>query len=416
MIFKIQLFKSSVLFIALICSQSLFAQSELSADDLFQQARSAAFDKKDYTLATELSKKALIISPEYADIRIFLGRVYTWWNKADSARACFNEVLSKQPDNEDASAAYADLEYWNKNPSKALSLCEEGLAFHPQSKVLMLKKAKSLVDLKRFKEANDVLDELLKNDSQNAEVRALSKKIKEDASKNTIGLTYDFVNFDKQFPDPWHIIGLDYSRSTAMGPFTGRLNYANRFKTNAVQFEADAYPKISKTFYSYINAGISDKSGVFPQYRAGFSLYANLPESFEAEMGFRYLHFNDATWIYTGSLGKYFKNYWFNFKTYITPANQSVFNSYILTARYYYKKTDYFGLGLGTGISPDERSNNVQLANSYQLKSYRISADYRNTFYHSNVLLVRFSWLNQQYLPKETGNQYVFSLGYQRVF
>lgn len=416
MIFKIQLFTSFSLFIALLFSQSLFAQKELSADNIFQQARSAAFDKKDYTLATALSKKALTLSPEYADIRIFLGRVYTWWDKVDSARNCFNEVLRMHPDNEDASVAYADLEYWNKNPSKALSICEEGLVFHPQSKVLMLKKAKSLMDLKRFKEANEVLAELLKNDSQNAKAHALSEDIKDEDAKNTIGVTYDFVNFDKQFPDPWHMVSLEYLRSTAIGSFIGRMNYSNRFKTNAVQFEADAYPKISKTFYGYINAGISNKKGVFPQYRAGFSLYANLPESFEAEAGFRYLYFNDATWIYTGSIGKYFKNYWFNFRTYITPANQSVSNSHSLTTRYYYKGTDYFGLGLGTGISPDERSNNVQLANSYQLKSYRISADYRNTFCHSNVLLVRFSWLRQQYLPKETGNQCVFSLGYQRAF
>ena len=416
MIFKIQLFTSFFLFIALLFSQSLFAQSELSADDLFQQARSAAFDKKDYTLATELSKKALTISPEYADIRIFLGRVYTWWDKTDSARACFNEVLRMHPDNEDASAAYADLEYWNKNSSKALSICEEGLVFHPQSKVLMLKKAKSLIDLKQFKGANGVLVELLKNDSQNAEARALLESVKDLAAKNKLGVSYDFVNFDKQFSDPWHVVSLDYSRSTAIGSFTGRLNYANRFKTNAVQFEADAYPKISKTFYSYINAGISNKNGVFPQYRAGFSLYANLPKSFEAEAGFRYLYFSDATWIYTGSLGKYFKNYWFNFRTYITPGNQSVSNSYSLTTRYYYKGTDYFALGIGTGISPDESANNIQLANSDKLKSYRISADYRNTFKTLNSILFSLSMLQQEYLPKVTGNQYVFSVGYQRRF
>ncbi len=416
MIFKIQLFKSSFLFIALLFTQSLFAQNQFSADDLFQQARSAAFDKKDYPLAAELSKKALTISPEYADIRIFLGRVYTWWDKTDSARNCFNEVLSKYPDNEDASSAYADLEYWNKNLTKALSICEEGLVFHPHSKVLMLKKSKSLIDLKRFKEANDVLIELLKNDLQNTEARSLLESVKDKAAKNKIGVSYDFVNFDKQFSDPWHIVSLDYSRSTAIGSITGRLNYANRFKTNAAQFEADAYPKISKTFYSYINAGISNKNGVFPQYRAGFSLYANLPKSFEAEAGFRYLHFSDATWIYTGSVGKYFKNYWFNFRTYITPGNQSVSNSYSFTTRYYYKGTDYFALGLGTGISPDESANNIQLANLNKLKSYRISADYRNTFKTLNSILFSFSILQQEYLPKVTGNQYVFSVGYQRRF
>ena len=142
MIFKKQLF-SIFFLLTLINCNSVFAQQQLSSDELFQQARTAAFDKKDYTLATELSKKALIISPDYSDIRIFLGRVYTWWNKTDSGRECFKEVLDLEPGNEDAASAYADLEYWNDNPSEALLICENGLTFHPDSKVLLMKKATS---------------------------------------------------------------------------------------------------------------------------------------------------------------------------------------------------------------------------------------------------------------------------------
>jgi len=415
MIFKKQLF-SIFLFLALINCNSVFAQQQLSSDELFQQARTAAFDRKDYPLATELSKKALIISPDYFDIQIFLGRVYTWWNKTDSARECFKKVLNQEPENEDAASAYADLEYWNDNPSEALLICENGLTFHPQSKALLLKKAKNLIELKRYRDANDGLAGLLKIDPKNAEARSLLEKIKDRSAKNKIGISYDLAIFDKQFDDPWHIVSLDYSRSTKAGSFIGRLNYANRFKTNALQFEADAYPRISKTFYGYVNAGISDKSNVFPQYRSGFSLYANLPKSFEAEAGLRYLYFSDATWIYTASVGKYFKNYWFNLRTYITPATASVSNSYTFTTRYYFKETNYFGIALGTGISPDETANNIQLANLYKLKSYRISADYRNTFKTLNSILFSFSVLQQEYLPKVTGNEFLFSVGYQRRF
>ena len=400
----------------LINCNSLFAQQQLSSDELFQQARTAAFDKKNYPLATELSKKALIISPDYSDIRIFLGRVYTWWNKTDSGRECFKEVLDLEPGNEDAASAYADLEYWNDNPSEALLICENGLTFHPQSKVLLLKRAKNLIELKRYKDASDGLAGLLKIDPKNAEARSLLEKIKDQRAKNKIGISYDLATFDKQFDDPWHIVSLDYSRNTKAGSFIGRVNYANRFKTNALQFEADAYPRISKTFYSYVNVGISDKSGVFPQYRSGFSLYANLPKSFEAEAGLRYLYFSDATWIYTSSIGKYFKNYWFNFRTYITPATESVSNSYTFTTRYYFKETNYFGVALGTGISPDETANNIQLANLYKLKSYKVSADYRNTFGTLNTILLSFSILKQEYLPKVTGNEFLFSVGYQRRF
>ncbi|HEU5366067.1 MAG TPA: YaiO family outer membrane beta-barrel protein, partial [Hanamia sp.] len=280
----------------------------------------------------------------------------------------------------------------------------------------LLKKAKNLIELGRYKAANIDLATLLKTDSQNAEARSLLEKIKDKSAKNKVSIRYDFATFDKQFDNPWHIVSLDYSRSTKAGSFIGRVNYANRFKTSALQFEADAYPRISKTFYSYVNAGISDKSGVFPQYRSGFSLYANLPKSFEAEAGFRYLYFSDATWIYTASMGKYFKNYWFNLRTYLTPGKESVSNSYSLTTRYYFKETNYFGVGVGTGISPDETVNNIQLANLYKLKSYRISADYRNTFKTVNSVLLSFSLLQQEYLPKVTGNEYLFSVGYQRRF
>ena len=88
MIFKKPLF-ILLLLTALINSNFAFTQQQLSSDELFQQGCTAAFDKKDYALATELSKKALIISPDYSDIRIFLGRLYTWWDKTDSATRMF---------------------------------------------------------------------------------------------------------------------------------------------------------------------------------------------------------------------------------------------------------------------------------------------------------------------------------------
>lgn len=394
----------------------LAAQQAPSSDKLFQEARAAAFQQKNYRLAVDLAKQGLQISPDYNDIRVLIGRVYSWWKKPDSAQIFFEELLTDHPDYEDGISAYADMEYWNNDPAKSLLICERGLKFHPQSSVLLFKKAKVLIDLKRFAEANSTLSDLLKANPDNSEARSLLIKIKEKNSKNKIGISYDFVRFDKQFSDPWHIVSMDYSRNTNAGTFTGRINYGNRFKTSALQFEAEAYPVISKTFYGYLNAGFSNKSGVFPQARSGASLFANLPHAFEAEAGLRYLYFSDPTWIYTGSLGKYFKNYWFNLRTYVTPSNHSISDSYELTARYYFKGTDYFSLGTGTGISPDERGNNIQLLNQYQLKSYRVSAEFKNTFQRLNTVLLTFSWLQQEYLPKVTGNQYLLSVRYERRF
>src|SRR5579862_20755 len=100
-------YKQYIFLLLLIISfKAAFAQTEFSSDELFQQARKAAFDQKNYAKAISLSKQALVKSPDYSDIHVFLGRVYTWTDKLDSARAQFNLVLGKHPDNEDASFAY----------------------------------------------------------------------------------------------------------------------------------------------------------------------------------------------------------------------------------------------------------------------------------------------------------------------
>src|SRR4051812_9976538 len=114
--------KKILVFLALLFCSTAFSQDSTSSDGLFQMARKAAFDDKNYPKAIELSKKALAISPNYSDIRIFLGRVYTWSNHYDSAKSAFEYVLNASPDNEDASAAYADLEYWNNYNEAALKV------------------------------------------------------------------------------------------------------------------------------------------------------------------------------------------------------------------------------------------------------------------------------------------------------
>jgi len=399
--------------------QFIQAQDQnIGSDELFTKARSAAFDQKDYPKAISLSKQALAKSPDYADIRIFLGRVYTWNKQPDSARQAFSQVLNKQPDNADASLAFASLEFWEGNSEKALEHVNSGLKHHSDASDLLLLKAKVLNDLKRWPEANIEIEKVIKADPNMTEARTLAARVRENSSKNKIGVNYDFIYFDKQFDDPWHLASVDYSHQTTLGSVIGRINYANRFKNNGVQFEIDTYPRISNTFQAYISGGYSNNVGVFPQYRAGFSLYANLPASFEAEAGFRYLTFGESTWIYTASVGKYYKSFWFNFRTFLTPSNDEVSQSFALTSRYYYGGADdYFSLRLGTGLSPDDPQNNVLIGNAnYKLRSNNITLGYRRAFKSLNILIVNLGVDNQEYKLDTRGTQIDLGLGYIRRF
>jgi YaiO family outer membrane protein len=408
-----------LLFLLSLISTVALAQNGPSSDDLFQQARKLAFDNKNYPGAIVLAKHALAQSPDYTDIRIFLGRLYTWYDKPDSARIQFVEVLTKHPESEDGALAYGSLEFWEDNTEKALQIVNQALKFNPGSADLLLLRAKILNGLKQFREANLAVDSVLLKNPKNTEARALSSRIRDNSSKNKIGVNYDYVYFDKQFNAPWHLASFDYSRQTPIGSIAARVNYANRFNTNGTQFEIDAYPRISNLFYAYAGGGYSNNVGVFPKYKAGFSLYANLPASFEAEAGFRYISFSGPTWIYTAAVGKYYKNYWFNFRTYLTPSNNSIAQSFGLNVRYYYAGADdYFSLGIGTGISPDDPRNNVLLnnGNPYKLRSNNISAGYKHAFKTLNVLFINFSLVNQEYQLNTRGNQFNAGVGYIRRF
>lgn len=391
-----------------INSISIQAQEDTtSSDGLFKAARFAAFEKKDYNTAKYYCYKALNVSPNYADIRIFLGRIYTWTDNYDSAKICFEIVLQNQPNYEDATVAYTDLEYWNNNYTNALKLCNAALIYHPKSINLLTRKAKILIALRQFVEAQQIIDTIFLIEPANANARSLAASIKDVSATNKIGVSYDYTYFDKQFDNPWHLLSVDYSRSTKLGSVAARINYANRFKESGVQYEVDAYPRINKTFYAYVSGGLSNSDGVFPKSRAGFSLYANLPKSFEAEAGFRYLYFSSDTWIYTLYLGKYYKNWLFNVRTYLTPSIRNISQSYNIGARYYYKGSadEFIWLNIGTGLSPDEGNLAQQLNSTYKLVSNRASLVWRFNVQKFNSLSLSAGWINQEYLKDTKGNQ-----------
>lgn len=404
--------------IFLAASTFLNAQDHRSSDELFKDARNAAFEEKNYDKAKELAYRALAQSPDYADIDIFVGRIYSWNHQYDSARVHFTKVLTIDPSNEDASNAFADLEYWNEHYESALNICNEALSYHPVSQDILLRKVKNLKALKRYKEAGLLTNELLKNNQHNASARALAISLKDETSANKLSIGYENSSFDKQYDQAWHLGSISYGRHTKLGTVVGRLNYANRFGSGGLQAEVDAYPHISKTFYAYLNFGYAANSVVFPNYRAGVSLYANLPNSFEAELGYRYLYFSSATNIYTAAIGKYWKSFLFTARTYMTPSASMVSQSYSLNARYYLKGADdYIGLTIGSGISPDDNNQNVQYNNKQNtLSSRKISANFDHTFLKWNIISIAAGLINQEYKPSVKGNQFNFSLGLSHRF
>lgn len=403
------------LFSMLFFSISLYGQN-LNADELYAKARTAAFEQNDYDESIILVKQALDKNPNYTDASIFLGRLYIWKKDWDTARRVFDELKTKNIQDEDYFVAYASLEYWTDNHTKAIELIDKGLVLHPQSEALWLLKAKVNYANKNYADAQTAVTSLIDINPKNTEARELASQINEFTSKNAVSIVYNYSHFDQQFDNDWHVVGVSYKRITSLGPIILRGNYANKFAQNGTQIEVEAYPRLSKMFYLYVGGAYSNDVGLFPKYRTGVSLNANLPRSFEAEIGYRQLYFTNNIWMYTAAVAKYYKNFWFNFRTYITPDNKNISHSYTGTVRYYTKRSqDYFSLQVGTGISPEENRNNLLENDAFKIKTFKIGAEY-NFFINRNSFSLGTMYYNQEYRPDTKGNQFDLILGYTRKF
>jgi YaiO family outer membrane protein len=402
--------------LALLFPVTMYGQQNLTADELFAKARTTAFEQKDYTTSIALAKEALEKAPNYTDISVFLGRLYTWNKDLPAARAVFEDLGKRGVQDEDYFLAYASLEYWNDQNTKAIEILDKGLSYHPKSEALLLLKAKVYFGMDHYEEADQTVKTLLSINPKNTEARALAVRINDLSSKNAVGIVYNYSHFDKQFDDDWHIVGVSYKRVTPIGSVILRGNYANKFAQGGTQIELEAYPRLSKMFYLYVGGGYSGDVGLFPKYRTGVSLNANLPHSFEAELGYRQLYFSNSIWMYTAAVGKYYKNFWFNLRTYITPDSKNISHSYTATVRYYTKSAqDYLAFQIGTGISPEENRNNLLENETFKLKTFKIGAEY-NFSYRTNLFSVGTMYYNQEFRQGEKGNQFDITLGYTRKF
>lgn len=358
-------------------------KNNLTVDELYEKARITAFEDGDYEQARKLAYKALERSPTYHGIRIFIARTFSWEEKYDKARKELKYVLNHDPENRQAYLALADVEKWSGSTNSALRTIDRGLEYHPEDRDLLLKKASVLYSQQDYKAAKEVYRKILDlhPNSRKAIDGLESVQLKQKKYSLTASFRYDY--FTDIF-DPWKFTEIRLSRQTSYGSIIGRVQYAQRFGSDGVQFNLDAYPSIADGLYAYVSGGYSD-AGIYPKYRFGFSLYKSLPAAFEVEVGMRYLDFTTSkTDIYTASVTKYLGSYMVTVRSYLIPSPQSTSNSFRGTIRRYFGDANtYLSIngGFGSAETEIQFSQDIQTLNSW-------SVDLDGQYPFSDIFLV----------------------------
>lgn len=323
-------------------------------DELFRTARNKAFEKN-YEASRKLLEEIMTREPRYLDVRVFYARTFAWEKKFDIARDQIKTVLAEDPDFKEGLQASIDVEFWSGNFETALVIVNKVLSDHPNDEDVLLRKAQIQNSFGRFEDSLETLVILLTQNPANSEASALAKSIKSNHLKNSIAFFYGVDVFSQTF-DPAHYSAIQFGRITNLGPGLIRLNHSYRFGQNGFQPEVDLYPRITKNIYLYANYGYSS-GNLFPAHRAGVEGNFKLPRNFEISAGFKLLDFQSSrVWIYTGSAGVYFGNYWVSWRPYLIQSGSVTTFSSSLTMRRYFKDADnYAGLLLAAGFSPDDR-------------------------------------------------------------
>lgn len=175
------------------------------------------------------------------------------------------------------------------------------------------------------------------------------------APRHSLGVDYSYQNFHGDIA-PWHLAAFTVGRRAAAGSVIGRLNVARRFGESGTQAELDAYPRLWRGAYAYLNIGRST-SPIFPGWRSGAELFTSLPSAYEASLGYRQLRFGGApVTLLTGSVGKYTGNYWLSLRPYVRSRQSGTSASASLTVRRYGEDGDhYLGARAGYGSTPSDQ-------------------------------------------------------------
>jgi YaiO family outer membrane protein len=319
----------------------------------YQKYKKAYFEKKD---KTTLNQVILYLKehPADGDVRLLLGQIYFDKKEYEKARQELLTVLQQTPTYVDASIVLINVEMTLTNYSAALKVANAGLKANPGNKNLLTKRKNIIYSIN----AKDLKYTAKHKSSAHHTLLAtkISKKNDEKKYLNEIGINQQqyYISDVKKV---WDYSTLYYGRETSLGKVYGKLNYANRFATQAVQGEIEAYPRINKYIYLDLDFAYANNPLLFPNLVYGAEAYVAVGKTLDFSLGGKYNRIEELHHftLYTGSLSKRFKSNSVTFRPYyFVPGTGQRSTLYILDFRHMISDPYYYiGCQIGAGNSPD---------------------------------------------------------------
>ncbi len=350
-----------------------------NADSAFTQARELAF-KKEYKTSRKVLDLLLLNNPENYQYKLFKARTYMWEGEHQAARENIEYLISEDTTLYEPYEMRVLNELYDKDYEICVRHCNDGIQRFPkQNEFFYVQKAQALTSANEYHDALDAANEAEEKFPENNEVQQLKTFLLNQLIVDGVAVGAFMDYFTKNY-NPWLYGFVQVGRQTNLGAFIARVNMAERFQEGqpsfGVQGEIDAYPRIGRKSYGYLNVGYSP-SQIYPNFRFGAEVYTMVGNtSLEASLGMRYLDFlTNQVLMYTGSLGYYWKDNYAQFRPFLIQDNTYAQKGFGLTFNFLYRKFiqgkgDFFQVNFGFGEVPDDRV--LFLTNGFDITDYRL--------------------------------------------
>jgi|SRR5271165_837987 len=336
-------------------------------DDVLTQARQLATHKQ-RPKALSLLDAYLSQHPTDSDAQLLRGLIQSWEGNYYSARQDLQAVWTKHPAYADAALGLVNVEIWTGDLLRAEQITGQFLAENSDNLPMLLARAKVLAKMNRHRDALEILKVILAREPRNGEALDLRRDLRDLDRAWQSGSSYDFIKYGNS-SSTWQEESISLKRGLNAGSLIFRFSEASRFGLNSSLAEVDWYPALRPGTYLYLNAGYSPQGELYPTYRGAAEIFQNLGKGFEASLGMRRLAFTSSHInIFTGSFGRYHKNWYGSLRTYIVPdSHQGTSVSYqLLARRYFHDSQRYVSFRYSRGSTPFEVQsiNEVGILNS----------------------------------------------------
>lgn len=247
----------------------------------------------------------------------------------------------------------------NKQSKVAHTILDNEIKKNPTNVDLLYKQASLYADEGQWNNALESLNQikiLQPNDAKANKLRQIVEEKKQAEPHNELGFDVNqaYVSDLNRY---WNYSSVHYYRLTDGGKFGGHINSATRYGESEIQYQLEAYPKLSKDTFASLSFSYAKPNQIlFPTYQYLAEIYANAPHGLEfsiGQAGKNYVEFhNQNIFDYTGTIGKYIGNSFIWFRPHYFQPKATYF--YELGWRKYFSdENTYISLIGSAGRLPD---------------------------------------------------------------